>query len=689
MYCFFRFKNLSMSKKNRNELALESSPYLLQHAENPVNWKPWSDAVFATAKNENKLLLISIGYSTCHWCHVMEKECFENEKVAQVMNDHFINIKVDREERPDVDQVYMNALQLMTGSGGWPLNIVALPDGRPVWGATYLHKDQWIDVLLQLQRLYEHQIETLEEYADKLEQGVKTIDVVSINNDNSITSFDFEETLQFWSRQFDLENGGTKGAPKFMMPNNYHFLLRYGFQINDKELLDFVHLTLNKMAFGGIFDHINGGFSRYAVDEKWHIPHFEKMLYDNAQLVSLYCDAFLESKNPLYKEVVYETLEFVNRELTDISGGFYSALDADSLNEYGILEEGAYYVFTKEELLEQMGDEFPLFADYYNINDFGKWEKNNYVLIRNKEDAAFCSEHEVSLDTLTEKKKKWKKLLLEYRKVKSRPRLDYKILTSWNGLMIKAYVDGYRVFKDPTFLEAALKCGVFVSENLMKPDGSLYRSFTKEKASINGFLDDYAFSIQAFISLYENTFDQKWIDLAQKLIKYCFQHFYDEKTSMFYYTSKTSQKLISKTTEFRDNVLPSSNSVMAKNLFWLGTFYFNEEYLKSARQMLLNVLPEIENYPPGFSNWLDLWLNFSHPFYEIVICGDDALKQSQELNTFYIPNKLLTGTTKESEMPLHTKRFVKDKTLFYVCEKGRCGLPYINLKDATQSINFY
>lgn len=678
-----------MSKKNRNELALESSPYLLQHAENPVNWKPWSDAVFATAKNENKLLLISIGYSTCHWCHVMEKECFENEKVAQVMNDHFINIKVDREERPDVDQVYMNALQLMTGSGGWPLNIVALPDGRPVWGATYLHKDQWIDVLLQLQRLYNNQVETLVEYADKLERGIKSMDLVSFNKDNSIESFDFEETLRFWSRQFDLENGGTKGAPKFMMPNNYHFLLRYGFQINDKELLDFVHLTLNKMAFGGIFDHINGGFSRYAVDEKWHIPHFEKMLYDNAQLVSLYCDAYLESKNPLYKEVVYETLEFVNRELTDTTGGFYSALDADSLNEYGILEEGAYYVFTKEELLEQMGDEFPLFADYYNINDFGKWEKNNYVLIRNKEDAAFCSEHEVSLDTLTEKKKHWKSQLQSHRKIKTRPRLDYKILTSWNGLMIKAYADGYRVFKDPTFLEAALKCGLFVSETLIKPTGCLYRCFTEGKASIEGFLDDYAFVIEGFISLYEITFDQKWITFSNKLINYCFENFYNENTAMFYYTSKSSQKLISKTTEFRDNVLPSSNSVMAKNIFWLGTFYSNEEYLKSARQMHLNVLPEIENYPPGFSNWLDLWLNFSHPFYEIVICGDDALKQSQELNTFYIPNKLLTGSIKESEMPLHTKRFVKDKTLFYVCEKGRCGLPYINLKDATQSINFY
>jgi len=675
-----------MSKKFRNDLALESSPYLLQHAHNPVNWKPWNDAIFATAKKEKKLLLISIGYSTCHWCHVMEKECFENEEVAKVMNTHFINIKVDREERPDVDQVYMNALQLMTGSGGWPLNIVALPDGRPVWGATYLHKDQWIDVLLQLQKLYKNQTETLVEYADKLEHGIKSMDVVSLNKDDTIEGFNFKETIQFWARQFDFKNGGTKGAPKFMMPNNYHFLLRYGFQTNDKELLDFVHLTLNKMAFGGIFDHINGGFSRYSVDEKWHIPHFEKMLYDNAQLVSLYCDAYLENQKPLYKEVVYETLEFVNRELTDKLGGFYSALDADSINEYGVLEEGAYYVFTKDELQEQIQEDFSLFEDYYNINDFGKWEKNNYVLIRNKEDEAFCIEHQISLDRLSEKKKHWKSLLQNHRKIKARPRLDYKILTSWNGLMMKAYADGYRVFKEPSFLETALKCSLFVSETLMKKNGSLYRCFTEGKPSIDGFLDDYAFTIEGFISLYEITFDKKWIDLSQKLIDYCFEHFYDENTSMFYYTSKTSQNLISKTTEFRDNVLPSSNSVMAKNIFWLGTFYCHEGSIETARQMLLNVLPEVENYPPGFSNWLDLSLNFSNPFYEIVICGEAALKQSQELNTFYTPNKLLAGSSKENDLPLLAKRFVKDKTLFYVCEKGRCGLPTEDLKTAFKSI---
>jgi uncharacterized protein YyaL (SSP411 family) len=396
--------------KFSNELAKESSPYLLQHAHNPVFWYPWKKDVLAKAKAENKLLLISIGYSTCHWCHVMEQECFENEQVAEVMNQHFINIKVDREERPDVDQVYMNALQLMTGAGGWPLNIVALPDGRPVWGATYVKKDQWIDVLNQLHKLQQKQPETLIEYAEKLDEGLKTLDIISLNsNPYNFSEFNYEEIISFWSRQFDTEEGGTKRAPKFMMPNNYQFLLRYGFQTQNKELVDHVHLTLKKMAYGGIFDHINGGFSRYSVDEKWHIPHFEKMLYDNAQLVSLYSDAFRQSKNDLYKEVVYETLDFIERELTDASGAFYSALDADSINEYGVLEEGAYYVFTKVELKEELQEDFDLFAAYYNINPFGLWENNHYVLIRTIDDSDFCSKHQLSQKELTKKKNKLEK----------------------------------------------------------------------------------------------------------------------------------------------------------------------------------------------------------------------------------------------------------------------------------------
>ena len=359
-----------------NDLINETSPYLLQHAHNPVNWKPWNEETLAQAKEENKLILISIGYSSCHWCHVMEKESFEDTLVANLMNDRFINIKVDREERPDVDNVYMNAVQLMTGRGGWPLNAVALPDGRPVWGGTYFPKEDWINSLEQITAIYEEDPNKLVEYADKLETGIKGMDIVMPNPNKPVFEKEtLQASLQSWARSWDTRQGGQNRAPKFMMPNNYHFLLRYSFQNQDQEILEYVNTTLEQIAFGGVNDHVGGGFARYSTDMKWHVPHFEKMLYDNGQLVSLYSDAFLATGNELYKETVYETLDFIAREMTTEEGGFYSALDADSLNPEGELEEGAFYVWTKEELTQLIGEDFPLFAEYYNINSYGKWGK--------------------------------------------------------------------------------------------------------------------------------------------------------------------------------------------------------------------------------------------------------------------------------------------------------------------------
>lgn len=667
-----------------NHLIHETSPYLLQHAHNPVNWFPWQEDVLQKAQDENKLLLISIGYSTCHWCHVMEHECFENEQVAEVMNQHFISIKIDREERPDVDQVYMNALQLMTGSGGWPLNIVALPDGRPVWGATYVNKDQWVDVLLQLQNLHKSQPETLTDYADKLEQGMKTMDVVLKNTSEfDLNQFDYREHLNYWSRQFDHEFGGTKRAPKFMMPNNLHFLMRYAFQNNDKILTDYVSLTLTKMAYGGIFDHINGGFSRYSVDERWHVPHFEKMLYDNAQLVSLYSDAYLIHKNPLFKEVVYETLQFVNRELSNPNGGFYSALDADSINTYGVLEEGAYYVFTKKELKEELNEEFKLFSKYYNVNAFGKWEKEHYVLIRTQSDEEFCEKHSLSVSDLKIKKSHWKQTLLNHRSTKNRPRLDNKIITSWNGMMIKGFTDAYKTFQEPEFLETALSNAAFICETLWVDEKKLSRTSTNGKVAIDAFLEDYAHLISAFISLYENTFDEKWVQFAKKLAATCYERFYDDNSGMFFFSSsgEGEKQLISKTMEVRDNVIPASNSVMAKNLFWLGTFYNEKIYLDTSRQMLKTILPEIEQYPPGCSNWLDLMLYFTHPFFEVVVVGHEAINKKMQLNAYYTPNTLNAGSISENNSPLTANRFVSEKTYFYLCTKGSCQLPVESVNE--------
>ncbi|GGD83270.1 thioredoxin domain-containing protein [Planktosalinus lacus] len=672
-----------------NELIHETSPYLLQHAHNPVNWCAWSKGVLKKAQTENKLLLISIGYSTCHWCHVMEEECFENEVVAKVMNQHFINIKVDREERPDVDQVYMNALQLMTGSGGWPLNIVALPDGRPVWGATFLNKERWIEVLQQLQKLHKNQPKTLIEYASKLLEGIKTMDLVSKNNeDQNFKDFDYEELLSGWSRQFDQTNGGTKGAPKFMMPNNLHFLLRYAFQNNDKQLLDYVNLSLTKMAYGGVFDHINGGFSRYSVDERWHVPHFEKMLYDNAQLVSLYSDAYLIHKNPLFKEVVYKTLEFIKRELSNEEGGFYSALDADSINEFGVLEEGAYYVFTKEELQKELNNDFQLFADYYNINSFGKWEKERYVLIRTQSDEEFCKKHNLTLSEFKNKKTLWSETLLNHRTTKNRPRLDNKIICSWNAMIIKAYMDAYKAFNEDEFLDIALKNTSFICQKLWPNEQKLMRNYTNGKVAAVGFLEDYAHLISAFIALYESTFNEEWVKRANKLTEICYEDFFDNQSGMFFYSSAHREQLISKTIEIRDNVIPSSNSVMAKNLQWLGTFYDNTKYTNTSRVMLSSVLQELKKYPQGFSNWLDLQLNHSHPFYELVICGSKAVKKSSVVNSHYLPNKLLAGTTQENNFPLFRNRFEDGKTNLYLCTHGTCNLPETRVSKIISTIKF-
>ncbi len=666
-----------------NELIHETSPYLLQHAHNPVNWVPWGEKALDQAKKENKLIIISIGYAACHWCHVMEHESFEDPKVAEIMNTNYINIKVDREERPDIDQVYMNAIQLMTGSGGWPLNVVVLPDGRPIWGGTYFPKGNWVDALKQIANLYEKQPEKLLEYANKLEEGIKAIDIIEVNPDK--VSFDKEfiaSAVKEWSQHFDYQKGGTKRVPKFMMPNNYQFLLRYAHQSKDKALLDYVKNTLTQISYGGVYDHIGGGFSRYSTDGKWHVPHFEKMLYDNAQLVSLYSDAYLITKDPWYKDVVYETLNFVSRELTNNEGAFYSSLDADSTTKNEELEEGAYYVWTKEELKKLLGQDYDLFSDYYNINSYGFWEKENYVLIRKHSDVEFYEKNNISYAELTNKIAFWKKELLLQREKRSRPRLDDKTLTSWNALMLKAYLDAYRVFGDKTFLDSAIKNGNFIKTKQLETDFSLFHSYKNSKSTINGYLEDYATVIEAFIILYQNTFNNEWLDLSKQITEYTLDHFFDEEKNIFYFTSDQDPKLISRTIESSDNVIPASNSIMGKNLFLLSHYYDEARYKNISEQMLHTIKPQIASYASGYSNWLDLMLNFSFDFYEIVIVGDQVVNKLSEFNKIYIPNKLLAGSTVDSNSPLLKHRFVQDKTLIYVCVNSACKYPVENTEEA-------
>jgi hypothetical protein len=674
--------------KYTNSLINETSPYLLQHAHNPVDWHPWNNETLELAKKENKLLLISIGYSSCHWCHVMEHESFENDSVAEIMNKHFINVKVDREERPDVDQIYMNAVQLMTGRGGWPLNCIALPDGRPVWGGTYFPKENWINALEQLATMYQEKPEEMIAYAERLTEGVKNSDLVALNNNEiDFSVMHLDSAVLAWKEMMDLNLGGRTGAPKFPMPNNYEFLLRYGYQANNPQIIDYVNTTLTKMAYGGIYDQIGGGFSRYSVDKKWHVPHFEKMLYDNGQLVSLYANAYQATKNELYKETVYHTLEFIERELTTSEGAFYSSLDADSKTTEGNLEEGAFYVWKSLELQSLLKNDYQLFADYYNINSYGYWEHQNYVLIRNDNDEDIAARNNISVTELKKKVNNWQKILLNERNKRERPRLDDKSLTSWNALMLKGYIDAYTVFNEPHFLEVALKNATFIETKQIQENGNLNHSYKNGKSSINGYLEDYATVIDAYISLYEATLNEHWLSTAKQLTDYTFDHFFDSTLHMFYFTSDEDKELITRKMEIEDNVISASNSIMAKNLFKLSHYYSNNYYLTVSKQMLHNVNDRTKQYGSGYANWLLLMCNFTGNYYEIAISGKNAVNKLIEINQYYIPNKLIAGSTSASSLPLLEDRFNKDETYIYICVDGACKLPETSVKKAVNQLN--
>ena len=658
-----------------NELHLETSPYLQQHASNPIHWKAWNNNTLQLAKTQNKLIVVSVGYSACHWCHVMEHESFENKEVAHIMNNHFINIKVDREERPDIDAVYMKAVQIMTSRGGWPMNVVCLPNGKPVWGGTYFKKEEWIDYLQQLQHLFENQPEKLVEYSEKLHQGLQALEIHHANQESS--SFTLEQLhsiVDKWKKSFDLEYGGMARAPKFMMPNNYEFLLQYAHQFKDSQLLDFVNLTLTKMAHGGIFDTVLGGFSRYSVDMKWHVPHFEKMLYDNGQLVSLYANAYKLTQNPLYKEVIEKTLMFIQSTLLSPENGFYSALDADSINTENHLEEGAFYVWTKHELEKLLGDEFSLFSNVFNINSFGHWENNNYVLIQNQDLAQIATQNNIQVEELANRKKVWEQLLLKVREKRNPPRLDDKCLCSWNAIMLKGYIDAYKAIQNEEDLKIALQNAAFIQAKFMGEEGNLFHNYKNNQTTINGYLEDYCFVIEAFIGLYQVTLNEEWLTICKQLTDYCLDYFYNEKTELFQFTSRNDDPLIANHFEVEDNVIPASNSVMATNLYVLSIYFNNSYYEKLAQQMIQQIAPIID-YPSAYSNWLRNSFYYITTKKELAICGENATQEIKELNAKYIPNIIIAGSTKASNLPFLHNRFQENETLFYVCENKSCQLP--------------
>jgi len=669
--------------KYSNHLANESSPYLLQHANNPVDWYPWGPEALEKAKKENKMLLVSIGYAACHWCHVMEHESFEDTLVSKLMNDNFICIKVDREERPDIDDVYMTACHLSSGkSCGWPLNSFALPDGRPVWAGTYFPKKQWIEVMEHFIKIRNEEPEKLEEFASQLTGSITAGEQIAIN----ITEEEFsKDTLQKIANTFlnnvDLKLGGRRGAPKFPMPNNYDFLLSYAHQFKDDKAMEAVTVTLDNIANGGIYDHLGGGFARYSTDAKWKVPHFEKMLYDNGQLVSLYSKAYQLTKNPLYKQRVEETLTFIEREMTHKSGGFYSSLDADSEGE-----EGKFYVWTKEEIDAVLEDEkaIKIFNDYYEVTKRGNWEEHKNILYRRKSDEDIAKKHDLTLAELQSSIDGAKTKLFKARSKRIRPGLDDKILTSWNALMLMGYVDAYKALGRQEYLKVAKKNASFIIEEMMQKDNRLNRNYKDGKSVINAFLDDYALTIQAFTALYEVTFDEKWLYKANDLVEYTLKHFFDEKTAMFNFTSDIDPPLIARKKELSDNVIPGSNSSIARGLFILGTYLYKNDYIEIASQMMKNMAGTIIRTPqPNFySNWCSLYHNLVNPPYEVAIVGNDFNDLRNDLMQNYLPNAILLGGKNEGTLELLKDKLQEGVTMIYVCQNKVCKLPVTEVAKA-------
>ncbi|HLP61128.1 MAG TPA: thioredoxin domain-containing protein [Candidatus Deferrimicrobium sp.] len=674
-------------KSYTNHLIDESSPYLLMHAHNPVDWYPWGNEALEKARQENKLLIISIGYASCHWCHVMAEESFEDEEVARIMNKYFVSIKVDREERPDIDQVYMTAAQILTGSGGWPLNAIALPDERPFFAGTYFPRERWILLLEQIRRLYRDNPGQVEEQAESLSRGVRSAEEIAFNYTEA--QYDpqiLDQLFANWQDAIDYHWGGGKRAPKFPLPVGYRFLLTYYYLTQKNEALAAVKITLDKMVMGGIYDQIGGGFARYSTDAHWKVPHFEKMLYDNAQLVSLYSYAYQATEKPLYKRAVYETLDFVERELTapEIPGsgcGFYSSLDADSEGE-----EGKFYLWTKNEIQQILGDDAPLIIDYYNVTDKGNWEKGQNILHRLKSDETFAAARKISVEQLEEHVQNAGQKLLAARSKRVRPALDDKILTSWNALMLTGYLDAYRVFGEERFLEQALKNAGFIMGNMMTTEGHLNRNYKNGNSTINAFLDDYAFTIEAFIALYRATFVKQWLSLAWELTEYTLAHFYNKNGGMFYYTSDQDPELIARKIEVTDNVIPSSNSRMALNLYLLGEYFAHEDYILKARQMLNHIQPALAAGGTYYANWDLLLTYFLFPPFEVAVVGNDWQQKRKELESYFLPNMILMGGKTEGNLPFLKGKAPGDRTLIYVCRNKKCLLPVTEVKEALQQM---
>ena len=693
-----------------NKLIHETSPYLLQHAHNPVEWYAWKPEAFERAKAENKPILVSIGYSTCHWCHVMERESFEHDETAVLMNRYFINIKVDREERPDVDQIYMEACQIISGGGGWPLNCFLLPDGRPFFAGTYYppepayNRPSWVQVLKNIANAFQTKKDVVEQQAQQLmdiieksdKNYIKKIDkkrddkglAIEATAEDAIFSQETIEGIFNGLRErFDREEGGFGGAPKFPGSMSIQYLLDYYFHTKNLEALEHAELSLTKMIQGGIYDQIGGGFARYATDREWLIPHFEKMLYDNALLINVLSDAYKLTKKDIYRETIEETLSFVEREMlappasqrgeteTLAFGrqglGFYSAYDADS---EGV--EGKFYVWDKSEVEAILGEEAALFCTFYDITEGGNWEHKN-ILWRHKSYEEFAALKNMSVPDL----KAWIKTvgdkLFKVRALRIKPGLDDKILLSWNALMISAFARAYEALSHSHYRDLAVNNLEFILQNFAKKgEKGLYHTYKKGIVQYDAFLEDYALLIEALIDVYSISFNKKYLYLAQEYSEFVIEHFIDNTDNLFYFTSENQKDIPLRKKDLYDSAMPSANSTMAKNLMRLGIVFDNDKYKNLSINMLEAVVDVVKRYPSSFSKWAGVVLAVVKPSFEIAVVGEKAFERAVEINSVFLPNKIVMASVEEDEsLPLLKDRQVANETLIYMCQNYTCRLP--------------
>jgi len=670
--------------KNGNHLISETSPYLLQHAHNPVDWYPWGTEALEKAKNENKPILVSIGYAACHWCHVMERESFEDEATASIMNEHFVNIKIDREERPDLDHIYMDAVQAMTGSGGWPLNVFLTSDAKPFYGGTYFppvavhNRPSWTDVLLSIAHAYQEKKPEIIQQAENLTQHIFQSNQFGINMPSATSSFSTDAVEEIFSnliKNADTHEGGFGRAPKFPQTFSIRWLLEYHHYSKNEKALAQALLSLDKMIRGGIYDQVGGGFARYSTDAEWLVPHFEKMLYDNALLISVISEAYQLTGNGMYKEVIEDTINFVRREMMSNEHGFYCALDADSEGE-----EGKFYVWNKEEVDQVVKDQTPMICDYFDVTEQGNWEHKNIL----RTPVAF--EDFVRLKGLDPNQFRQsihsaKQLLLAARGKRQRPLLDDKMLLGWNALMNAASSKAFMATGNEIYRELAALNMQFIFEAFGNHSTGHWRhSYKNKEAKFPAFLDDFAFLIQALILLQEITGNSKYLLQAKEITEYVITHFSEADGPFFYYTIEGQKDIIVRKKEIYDGATPSGNAVMAHNLFYLSVVFDIRDWKNRSMQMVSALEQVIRKYPGSFGVWASLLQAFTQEVPELVLTGKKINELRNQFLSIFIPNRIFQSTEiTDPSFPLLDGKPVADQPLIFLCKNYACQRPVDNL----------